>query len=303
MKFTSVSVVSALAATASAHGYVQQILLGENLVSTWNPYKDASKKVNKITRKFRDNGPVTDGLFTVRQDSGLPPPRPYCRLPESRSNSFDQQTDAITCNIASDKNNVPSTETASVPAGSNVKFMWTEWKSDHPGPIMTYLADCGGKCSEFDGSKGNVWVKIDQSGYDASEAIPWASKRLPEQNSTYTIKLPATIAPANTSLGCTNLFDDRHEILGLQRTNKDGNLAQFYPGCHQITVTGGGATKLPEGIALPGAYKADDTESIFLDYRKVTSYTPPAALFGATMAGLSDVRVASWEFFHHSTCT
>ncbi|CCF36552.1 family 61 endoglucanase [Colletotrichum higginsianum] len=240
MKFTSVSVVSALAATASAHGYVQQILLGENLVSTWNPYKDASKKVNKITRKFRDNGPVTDGLFT---------------------------TDAITCNIASDKNNVPSTETASVPAGSNVKFMWTEWKSDHPGPIMTYLADCGGKCSEFDGSKGNVWVKIDQSGYDANEAIPWASKRLPEQNSTYTIKLPATIAPGEYIL--------RHEILGLQRTNKDGNLAQFYPGCHQITVTGGGATKLPEGIALPGAYKADDTESIFLDYRKVTSYTPP----------------------------
>ncbi|GJC88554.1 endoglucanase-7 [Colletotrichum liriopes] len=149
---------------------------------------------------------------------------------------------------------------------------------------MTYLADCGGKCSNFDGSKGNVWVKIDQSGYDANEAIPWASKRLPEQNSTYTIKLPSKIAPGEYIL--------RHEILGLQRTNKDGNLAQFYPGCHQITVTGTGATKLPEGIALPGAYKADDTKSvriillqyelasltehkILLDYRKVTSYTPP----------------------------
>jgi hypothetical protein len=60
--------------------------------------------------------------------------------------------------------------------------------------VMTYLADCGGKCSQFDGSKGNVWVKIDQSGYDATEAIPWASKRLPTQNSTYTIKLPSKIA-------------------------------------------------------------------------------------------------------------
>ncbi|KZL70027.1 glycoside hydrolase family 61 protein [Colletotrichum tofieldiae] len=240
MKFTALTLVSALAATASAHGFVQQIMLGENLIDTWNPYKDPSKKVNKITRKFKDNGPVTDGLFT---------------------------TDAITCNIGSDKNNIPATETASVPAGSTVKFMWTEWKSDHPGPIMTYLADCGGKCSNFDGSKGNVWVKIDQSGYDANEAIPWASKRLPEQNSTYTIKLPSKIAPGEYIL--------RHEILGLQRTNKDGNLAQFYPGCHQITVTGTGATKLPEGIALPGAYKADDTKSILLDYRKVTSYTPP----------------------------
>ncbi|KAJ0384016.1 hypothetical protein COL922a_009277 [Colletotrichum nupharicola] len=241
MKVTSATAVFALVATASAHGFVQQIMLGENLVNTWNPYKDPSKKVEKITRKFKDNGPVTDGLF---------------------------ETDAICCNIGSDKNNVPATVTASVAAGSSVKFVWTEWKSDHPGPSKSHDVSCrGGKCSEFDGSTGNVWVKIDQSGYDAKEAIPWASKRLPENNSTYTVKLPSKIAPGEYIL--------RHEILGLQRTNTDGKLAQFYPGCHQITVTGDGTTKLPEGIALPGAYKADDTKSIFLDYRKVTEYTPP----------------------------
>lgn len=65
MKVTSATVLSALAATVSAHGFVQQIWLGENLVDTWNPYKDPSKKVNKISRKFKDNGPVTDGLFEV----------------------------------------------------------------------------------------------------------------------------------------------------------------------------------------------------------------------------------------------
>ncbi|KAK1673333.1 hypothetical protein BDP55DRAFT_730774 [Colletotrichum godetiae] len=107
MKLTFTTIVGGLAATTTAHGFVQHLMLGENLVDTWNPYKDPSKKVNKITRKFKDNGPVTDGLFT---------------------------TDAITCNTGSDKNNVPATETASVPAGSIVKFMWTEWKSDHPGP-------------------------------------------------------------------------------------------------------------------------------------------------------------------------
>lgn len=91
------------------HGYVQQIWLGENLVDTWNPYKDPSKTgVNKITRKFTDNGPVTDDLFT---------------------------TDAITCNIGS-TNNMPAGATAEVAAGAVVKFMWTEWKSDHPGPSM-----------------------------------------------------------------------------------------------------------------------------------------------------------------------
>tara|TARA_R110002003_G_scaffold198_23_gene15572 strand:+ start:5523 stop:6050 length:528 start_codon:yes stop_codon:yes gene_type:complete len=157
--------------TVSAHGYVQQIQLGSSLVDTWNPYKDPQKNppVNKITRIFKDNGPVTDGLFT---------------------------TDAITCNIGRDgKNNIPVSATASVAAGSTVKFLWTDWQSDHPGPILTYLADCKGACSAFSGSSGNVWVKIDQAGYDASQSVPWASKRLPTMNSTWTVQLPKSIKP------------------------------------------------------------------------------------------------------------
>ena len=58
---------------------------------------------------------------------------------------------------------------------------------------MTYLADCKGKCASFSGSSGPVWVKIDQAGYDAAESVPWASKRLPTQNSTWTVKLPSKI--------------------------------------------------------------------------------------------------------------
>jgi lytic cellulose monooxygenase (C1-hydroxylating) len=59
--------------------------------------------------------------------------------------------------------------------------------------VMTYLASCSGACSDFDGSTGNVWVKIDQAGYDASEEVPWASKRLPTQNSTWPVTLPSSI--------------------------------------------------------------------------------------------------------------
>lgn len=61
--------------------------------------------------------------------------------------------------------------------------------------VMTYLASCGGSCTKFSGSTGKVWVKIDQAGYDASESVPWASKRLPTQNSTYAVTLPKSIAP------------------------------------------------------------------------------------------------------------
>ncbi|KAF2676593.1 lytic polysaccharide monooxygenase [Lentithecium fluviatile CBS 122367] len=216
----------------SAHGYVQQIYLGSSLVDAWNPYKDPQKNppANKITRIFKDNGPVTDGLFT---------------------------TDAITCNIGRDGvNNVPVTATASVAAGSTVRFLWTDWQSDHPGPVMTYLADCKGPCSGFSGSTGTVWVKIDQAGYDASQSVPWASKRLPTINSTWTVQLPKSIKAGEYIL----------------------RLAQFYPNCHQITVTGGGSTALPTGIALPGAYQANDKKSIFLEYRDISAtnpYTPP----------------------------
>lgn len=66
MKLATATAILGFSALASAHGFVQQIWLGENLVDAWNPYKDPQKSgVNKITRKFKDNGPVTDGLFTV----------------------------------------------------------------------------------------------------------------------------------------------------------------------------------------------------------------------------------------------
>lgn len=60
---------------------------------------------------------------------------------------------------------------------------------------MTYLASCNGKCSDFDGSTGNVWVKIAQDGYDPNEEVPWASKRLYTVNSTWEATLPSSLAP------------------------------------------------------------------------------------------------------------
>lgn len=135
--------------------------------------------------------------------------------------------------------------------------------------VLTYLAKCPGKCSQFSADSGKIWVKIDQAGYDAAKNPPWASKRLPTQNSTWTVTLPKSIVDGEYIL--------RHEILGLQRTNKNASLAQFYPNCHQITVTGGGSAKLPEGVAIPGAYGLTD-KGIALNYRDVSAskpYTPP----------------------------
>lgn len=72
MRTSAATAILGFSALVSAHGYVQQIWLGENLVDAWNPYKDPQKTgVNKITRKFKDNGPVTDGLFTVSNRLGF----------------------------------------------------------------------------------------------------------------------------------------------------------------------------------------------------------------------------------------
>jgi hypothetical protein len=65
MYFISIQTVALFVASVSAHGYVTQILFGDKLVDTWNPYKDPQKNVLKITRKFLDNGPVTDNAFLV----------------------------------------------------------------------------------------------------------------------------------------------------------------------------------------------------------------------------------------------
>lgn len=100
----------------------------------------------------------------------VPHPLPLHSLTHSPS-----QGPTITCNTGG---NTPSSLTTSIAAGSQVSFLWTPWESDHPGPVMTYMARCPGKCSAFKGDTGNVWFKIDQSGYDASFAVPWASKRL-----------------------------------------------------------------------------------------------------------------------------
>ena len=33
-------------------------------------------------------------------------------------------------------------------------------------PVMTYIAKCPNGCATFKGDTGNVWVKIDQWGWD-----------------------------------------------------------------------------------------------------------------------------------------
>lgn len=66
----------------------------------------------------------------------------------------------------------------------------------------------------------------------------------------------------------------RSEIIALHAAGSS-NGAQFYQGCAQITVTGGGNAN-PATVKLPGAYKQNDPGVLVnIYYPPLTSYQIP----------------------------
>jgi hypothetical protein len=69
-------------------------------------------------------------------------------------------------------------------------------------------------------------------------------------NEGYTYTIPPCLAPGSYLV--------RHEIIALHSAWASGE-AQFYPSCHQLTVSGSGSVVPTEGlVSFPGAYKADE---------------------------------------------
>ena len=68
MHYSALASVLSLSTLVAGHGYVQQLKIGASTyVSAWNPYKDPQKgtTISRITRKFKDNGPVTDNCGSL----------------------------------------------------------------------------------------------------------------------------------------------------------------------------------------------------------------------------------------------
>nr|AAM22493.1 family 61 endoglucanase [Phanerodontia chrysosporium] len=161
--------------------------------------------------------------------------------------------------------NTPVTPMAKADAGSLVTFDWQDWNSVHPGPVMTYIAECTGGCANFKGDTGNVWVKIDQDGYNPSRGdLAWGEEVIRLEGSKYSVTIPAGLKPGQYLL--------RHEILGLHVASQ-ANGAQFYPNCLQVEIVNGGNVELPEGIPLPGSYDPYDP-GILVQLYKITPTTP-----------------------------
>ncbi|KAJ0335310.1 hypothetical protein COL922a_009437 [Colletotrichum nupharicola] len=114
-----------------------------------------------------------------------------------------------------------------------------------------------------------VWFKVKEGSRDGTSNT-WADTPLMVANSGYQYTIPSCLKPG--------YYLVRHEIIALHAAYSYPG-AQFYPGCHQLQVTGSG-TKTPTSlVAFPGAYKATDPGITYDAYKAQTYTIPGPAVF------------------------
>ncbi|KAJ0158933.1 Polysaccharide monooxygenase Cel61a [Colletotrichum tanaceti] len=182
-------------------------------------------------------------------------------------NGFVEPVNFGTNDIICHKNGVPAGGHATVPAGARIQLVWDTWPESHKGPVIDYLARCGGGDCETVDKTSLEFFKIGAAGL-IDMSLPsgnWAADRLIANGFTWTLQIPPTLAPGNYVL--------RHEILALH-SGGNPNGAQAYPQCFNIRVTGGGSLA-PAGVKGTALYKADDPGVLFNLYTSPLVYQMP----------------------------
>ncbi|KAI0844749.1 lytic polysaccharide monooxygenase [Daldinia vernicosa] len=141
---------------------------------------------------------------------------------------------------------------APVTAGSNVSITWNQWPDSHKGPVIDYLADCGGNCSSVDKTTLK-WFKIAEAGQltlgaGSGTTGKWADDLIIEDSLTWQVTIPSALKSGNYVL--------RHEIIALHEGGTEGK-AQMYPQCINLQVSGSG-TQSPDGVVGTQLYTSTD---------------------------------------------
>ncbi|KFY15221.1 hypothetical protein V492_02159 [Pseudogymnoascus sp. VKM F-4246] len=236
---SSLAVFAGVTAVA-AHGYVKEIIIDGQTQTGFNP---------TIAPWDADQNTISWPNWAT--DTGFVP-------------SSTLQDPNIICHI----NATNSKKSATIAAGSQIKLRWTSpWPESHHGPIIDYIANCGGDCTTVDKTQLQ-WVKIAEVGQlslGPGEGIPgrWAEYTLAENNSTWTVNLPSSLIAGNYVL--------RHEIIALHAAYNEGD-AQFYPQCINLEVTGGGSDN-PTGVVGTQLYNSSDPGVHYNIYNDETNPT------------------------------
>ncbi|KAF7552159.1 hypothetical protein G7Z17_g4497 [Cylindrodendrum hubeiense] len=230
------------AALVAAHGYVEEATIGCTTYEFYNPNTDpyTSPTPERISRSIPGNGPVEDVT------------------------SIDIQCNGYTAGGVNGSE--PAPLHATVAAGSTVNLQWTLWPESHMGPVLTYMAQCPDTgCDDWEPESEVVWFKIQEDGRDGTSDTWGATSLMEDDNAGVDYTIPSCIK--------AGYYLVRHEIIALHAAYQYPG-AQFYPGCHQLKVTGGGSTEPTDLVSFPGAYSATDA-GITYDAYKAAKYEIP----------------------------
>ncbi|KAH7118976.1 glycoside hydrolase [Dendryphion nanum] len=166
----------------------------------------------------------------------------------------DLKSNDLRCNVGASSNG-GSTTTVSVAAGSTVTFT-ADVAVYHQGPVAFYLS----KVQDANAADGSGdWAKIKEIGPSFSGGqAKW------DMSLTYSVQLPSCISAGEYLL--------RIEQLGI---HNPGGEPQFYVGCAQLKVTGGGSGTLTPSVKIPGHVKSTDSGYTANIYNNFKSYTVP----------------------------
>ncbi|KAG8993025.1 hypothetical protein FRB90_000809, partial [Tulasnella sp. 427] len=198
---------------------------------------------------------------------------------------LDVTSDNMSCGQGAAKLTAPLS--ADAKPGSKIDFSWASGEVTVPwphnvGPMMTYIAECGGDCADFN-SLDAKWVKIDEAGRkDNQPEGDWIQATTIHVNKSYSMNLPSDLAAGNYLM--------RHEIIALHNAQSEG-LAEFYPSCVQLTVSGASSKAAfpSDGVSFPGAYSATDPGILINVFNPTTeAYQFPGPPVELTSSGSSD---------------
>ncbi|KAJ5910377.1 endoglucanase-4 precursor [Penicillium tannophilum] len=248
----------ASAALVAGHGYVSSIVVdgttyGGYLVDTYY---------------YESDPPDLIAWSTNATDDGYVAPTAY-----------------DTSNIVCHKGSAPGALSAPIAPGGSVTLTWNTWPDDHHGPVITYLANCNGSCTDVD-KVDLAFFKIDAGGLINDTVIPgtWATDELIADSYSRTLTIPTDIAAGEYVL--------RHEIIALHGA-EDLDGAQNYPQCINLNVTGSG-TATPSGTLGEELYK-DTDPGIYVDiWATLTTYDIPGpTLYTAGSTATATAAAAS----------
>jgi hypothetical protein len=123
MKYSTVSIIAVLSHHVAGHGIVTKIVAG--------------------TKTYQGYDPNFQYMAT-------PPPTIGWAAPATQDRGPVQGDAYQNPDIICQRGATNAKASAEVAAGDTVSLQWTSWPTSHKGPMLDYLADCGGDCSTVD---------------------------------------------------------------------------------------------------------------------------------------------------------